>query len=760
MAEIILDEPDDEQESEPEPVCKTHEGVLDQYCDKCNELLCSECIHDPKHKEHLQEGEVHLAHKMLPKRLDTLSEKLEPATSLVTRAGEMKQQVEKKKENIASNCKETKGEIEVFFEAFKKRLEDRERLLISAVEENANMKLAVLEEHSQTLEESQMSAVKATEAINRLCQTRDIHCLTEDQRISEDIQQCQQSLDKLEAELDNPDLNLILKFKEDTSLESQLNTLGTLTECECDTSLKYLMVKHQLTVGRGGKVFKDAPVPATVQTQYIVVAEGNENYAEYVRARSASAPNQDQPTISSPLPSPTTGPNPAVPAAQHVVPPQQSPRLTGNLLAKNSENRPRFPSGTQNLPICSFPSEYEALYDTVPLEIDLPQNATGKGDGIYVEMSNECLRTESVHAPQPSADSKKEASDSGSDSEGEYEVLPGWGPPLPPDNTTRNLARQEGRRRSKTMPYGNTSQLHQLIRSPCDRHEHTVIKPVQVITTQQLCHTSSIDTVHPVGIHCASGSDNIMITDVHNHCLKQLDNEGSFIEAIGCEGKDDGQFKEPAALAIDAGYMYITDLATNGRLQKFSRYGLFVSKCGKRHLRKPYGVAISQKDQKVYISDCRKRRVYIYDRNCKYVGSIGKAGDVKLEYPVGIAFDTAGNLLVVDRGQQCACIWQIDISKPQAEVIAKIGEGYLHCPFGITVIQDGSIVVTEQGNLNCVSVFSSRGNLIKCLGKTGSKPGMFNSPSGVTVNSKGQIIVADTYNQRLQVFLLNTEEMV
>ena len=754
MAEIISEEPDDEQESEPKPVCKTHEGILDQYCSKCNELLCSECIHDPKHKEHLQEGEVHLAHKMLPKRLDTLSEKLEPATSLVTRAGEMKQQVEKKKENITSNCKETKGEIEVFFEAIKKRLEDRERLLISAVEENANMKLAALEEHSQTLEESQMSAVKATEAISRLCQTRDIHCLTEDQRISEDIQQCQQSLEKLEAELDNPDLDLILKFKDDTSLESQLNTLGTLTECECDTSLKYLMVKHQLTVGRDGKVFKDAPVPATVQTQYIVVAEGNENYAEYGKARSASAPNQDQPTISFPLLSPTTDPYLAVPAAHHVIPPQQSPRLTSSF---------RFPSRTQNLPFRPLSSGDEALYNIVPLEIDLPQNATEKGDGVYVEMSNEHLHTENAHTPQPSADSKREASDSGSDSEGEYEVLPGWRPPLPPDNTTRNLARQEGKRRSKIMPYANTSQPHQqlyetvLIPPPFDRHEPTVIEPVQVITTQQLCHTSGNDKVYPVGIQCASGSDNIMITDVHNHCLKQLDNEGSFIEAIGCEGKDDGQFKEPTALAIDAGYIYITDLATNGRFQKFSRYGLFISKCGKKHLRKPYGVAISQKDKSVYISDCRKRRVYIYDRDSKYVGSIGKAGDVKLEYPVGIAFDTAGNLLVVDRGQQCACIWQIDISKPKAEVIAKIGEGYLHCPFGITVIQDGSIVVTEQGNMNCVSVFSSQGDLIQCLGKTGSKPGMFNSPSGVTVNSKGQIIVADTHNQRLQVFSLHTE---
>ena len=777
MAEIMSEEPDYEQESKPELVCKTHEGILDQYCCKCNELLCSKCIRDPKHKEHLQK--IDLAHRILPERLDTLTEKLEPATSLVTRAGEIKQKVGMTKEKIASNREETKGAIDVFFKNIKKRLEDRERLLISAVEQNANMKLAALEEHSQMLEESQMSAVKATEAINRLCQTRDIHCLTEDQSISEDIRQCQQSLEELDAELSNPDLNLILKLKEDTSLESQLSTLGSFTECECDTS-NYLTVKYQLTVGRDGKVFKISPVPST---PYIVVTEGDENYAQYAygRARSAATPNStEQPVISRPPHSPTTGrryesPYLIVPATQHVLPPQQHP---GSFHARNSASliRPQLQFHRQTFskpPPLS--SRDEALYDKVPLEIELPQNLhqsrlplPANDGGVYEELSRHVPAPQLLKHPSVTesrrvlnTDSQQKATESGSDSGGDHAPISGWAPTLPPNNTTRKLAGK--RTRVQTMPYNSTHQPRQLYKSvlippPCDRHEPAVIEPVQVITTQQLCHTSSIDKVYPVGIQCASGSDNIMITDVHNHCLKQLDNEGSVIEAIGCEGKDVGQFKEPTALAIGAGYMYITDLATNGRLQKFSKYGLLVNKCGKRHLRKPKGVAISQKDQSIYISDCQKRRVYIYDRNCKYVGSIGKAGDVRLEYPVGIAFDTAGNLLVVDRGQQCACIWQIDISKPKAEIIAKIGEGYLHCPFGITVTQDGSIVVTEQGNLNCVSVFSSRGDLIQCLGKTGSKPGMFNSPSGVTVNCKGQIIVADTHNQRLQVFSLNEEK--
>ena len=755
MAEIISEEPDDEQEHEPEAVCRQHQRTVDQYCSACNELLCSECVHDPKHKEHLQKEKIHLAHKILPEQLDTLSRQLEPARSLVTQAEQMKQQLEKKKEAIVSNREETKETIDAYFKEARKQLEDRSRALMSAVDENAKSKLSVLEERGHELKESEVAAVRATEAINRLCQTRDIHGLVEGPGICEEIQQCEQSLQKLDAELQNQSLNLLLKFKEDKILQPHLSTLGKLIEYQCDPSLNYLIVKRHLTISRDGKVFQDTPVPPTIQAPYVMVAEGDEGYVysrKYGMTQSVSNPE----SIAQPVIFPAPGSPPAnqlyqntyfnTPATQSILPPQQSPRLPARFRARSSTSpiHRQFQPEVQRHPRPPPVTGDEALYDKVPLRLQNPplpppRPPSDNDDGVYEKMYT---------------GSNKEGSDSGSDSEGEYEPISGWGPPLPPDNSARNLARQEGRRsRAKTMPYNRPSQ------QPSDRPEPIIIKPMQVIDTNQLRHQSCGDKVYPVGIHCASGSDNILITDVHNHCLRQLDEEGTFIEAIGSEGKDDKQFTEPTAIAIDAGYMYITDLAANGRVQRFSRYGLFINKFGKRRLRKPYSIAISQKDQSIYISDCRKRRVYIYDRNCKYVGSIGKAEEVvKLNYPVGIVFDTAGNLLVVDRGQQCACIWQIDISKPKGEVIAKIGEGYLHCPFGIAVTRDGSIIVTEQGKMNCVSVFSSHGKVIRCFGGPGSSPGLLNSPSGVTVNSKGHIIVADTYNQRLQVFSLHNGE--
>ena len=716
MAEIISEEPDDEQQSEPEPMCRQHRHTLDQYCSECNELLCSECVHDPKHKEHLRKGEIHLAREILPEQLDTLSRQLEPARSLVTQAEKMKQQLEKKKEAIVSNRVETQGAIDAYFKEARKQLEDRSRALMSAVDENAKSKLSVLEERGHELKESEASAVRATEAINRLCQTRNIQGLIEGPGICEEIQQCEQSLQRVDAELQNQSLNLLMKFKEDKILEPHLSTLGKLIEYQCDPSLNYLIVKRHLTISRDGKVFQDTPVPPTIQAPYVMVAEGDEGYV-YSRKYGNEYGMTNPISMTRPVMFPAPYPLPVNPIYLQFQPGvQRSPPIIGD----------------------------EALYDNVPLEVQNPplpppRPPSDNDDGVYEKMY---------------IGSNKEGSDSGTDSEGAYEPISGWGPPLPLDNSTRNVAKQEGNRpRAKTMPYNRQSQQQS------DRSEPVIIKPMQVIDTNQLRHETCNDKVYPVGIHCASGSDNIMITDVHNHCLRQLDKEGTFIEAIGSEGRDDGQFNEPTAVAIDAAYMYITDLATNGRVQKLSKYGLFDNKFGKKHLRKPYGIAISQKDQSFYISDCRKRRVYIYDRKCKYVGSIGKAEEVvKLNYPVGIVFDTAGNLLIVDRGEQCACIWQIDISKPKGEVIAKIGEGYLHCPFGIAVTQDGSIVVTEQGKMNCVSIFSSHGKLIQCFGGTGSSPGLLNNPSGVTVNSKGHIIVADTYNQRLQVFSLHKEE--
>ena len=51
---------------------------------------------------------------------------------------------------------------------------------------------------------------------------------------------------------------------------------------------------------------------------------------------------------------------------------------------------------------------------------------------------------------------------------------------------------------------------------------------------------------------------------------------------------------------------------------------------------------------------------------------------------------------------------------------------------------------------HCVSVFSPNGVKLRSFGTQGSGHGQFDSPSGVTVDGEGNILVADTLNHRIQ----------
>ena len=285
--------------------------------------------------------------------------------------------------------------------------------------------------------------------------------------------------------------------------------------------------------------------------------------------------------------------------------------------------------------------------------------------------------------------------------------------------------------------------------SPPPQNSPPIMQPITVISNDQLGSPDSGERVYPCGICCTGSYDNLIITDTRNHCIRLLDQEGDFLEKIGSEGKSDGQFMEPVAVAVSKDNMIFVAERKNTRVQKLTCDGIHLLRFGHRvlhghQLHDPLGVAVSPADGNIYVSD--KSRVYIYKPNGKYVHSIGRD---KFKLPAGIVFDNNGRLLVAD--QESHCVWSVTADGSQ--ILGTIGLGSLSFPYGVATASDGSIVVTESRK-DCISIFSSGGEFIRCFGRSGSEPGMFNHPCHICINRKGQLIVADEMNQRLQVFEL------
>ena len=79
------------------------------------------------------------------------------------------------------------------------------------------------------------------------------------------------------------------------------------------------------------------------------------------------------------------------------------------------------------------------------------------------------------------------------------------------------------------------------------------------------------------------------------------------------------------------------------------------------------------------------------------------------------------------------------------------GDGDLRFPRGLTITDDGDIVIADTGN-HRVQIFNQFGIFKRKFGNRGTEPGEFNEPTGVAIFPNEDIAVADKRNKRVQVF--------
>lgn len=288
----------------------------------------------------------------------------------------------------------------------------------------------------------------------------------------------------------------------------------------------------------------------------------------------------------------------------------------------------------------------------------------------------------------------------------------------------------------------------------------SLLTPTPILAPEKVFNklaVSKTETVYPCGI-CIGENNSFIISDVKNHCLRIIANNGKFIGAIGKEGKGSGQFEDPCAVAANEKAQIFACQRENPRIQKLTSGGKYIQKFGHKSLRgntlgEPWAIAIGP-DHKMYVTDWDKSCIHIFCSNGRYDYTIGNDDSIlgeSLKFPAGIAMNASSHLVVADRGNHC--VWVI---KTDGTILLCIGTkghgpGELFLPQGVAVHPNGSIIVSESGN-NRISVFAPCGKFLKHFGQRGSEPGMFSYPRHLCVTISGDIIVADEQNQRLQLF--------
>ncbi|KAG8226087.1 hypothetical protein J437_LFUL006394 [Ladona fulva] len=332
---------------------------------------------------------------------------------------------------------------------------------------------------------------------------------------------------------------------------------------------------------------------------------------------------------------------------------------------------------------------------------------------------------------------------------------------------------------------------------------------------------------------------NIVVADRSNNRIQIFSSDGRFIRAFGSQGSGCGEFERPAGVACDClGRIVVAD-KDNHRIQVFSAadtsfllmFGERGSRVGQFHY--PWDVDCAPDSGAIVVSDTRNHRIQLFTPAGVFLQKFGFEGSnapgmwKHFDSPRGVCFfrypsktnstplnfhhpesrkikggekitslhnnlshkgkhllpsedqpmsntlpsmasdgnGCAGNgdsspingiwtthhVVVTDFNNHILVVIDPDFQNARSLGGSGSGPGQFMRPQGVTVDEEGRIIVADSRN-NRIQVFEPNGTFLSQWGTFGTKAGEMDRPSGICVTPNGHVVVVDFGNNRVQVF--------
>ena len=321
---------------------------------------------------------------------------------------------------------------------------------------------------------------------------------------------------------------------------------------------------------------------------------------------------------------------------------------------------------------------------------------------------------------------------------------------------------------------------------------------------------------NPTDVIVKSNGREIYVVDNNNDRINVFDDDGDadFLygtfcnvaqiqdcndDADGAEEDGDGQFNTPLYIAMDAlGKFFVVD-SENERVQIFDDDGEFQFKFGSsdsghdEYLGGAQGVTIQDSSRKIFVSNTENDSISVFGSTGNFLFDFDSFnGNDDFTNPSEMIVDNSNDLLyVADSGNDRIVIFEIvDGTTCPNDTIESVDgicyvkefgssgddEGEFDDPSGLALNSENNLLYVSDSDNDRIQIFeivddttcpSSTDEIVDgvCFvgefGTTGTADGQFDSPLGIALdNSNDLLYVADSKNDRIQVFDLNSEPTV